>query len=186
MRCAPSDLPAYQRPLAYDRSEPVQVEALKNHKSDHAGPLVLVYRAGRPLWVHEADGGVGAGVPLEAAHWSVIHPGDRRGKRRSPNPCRLLPRSFPSLSNCGLPNDDIVAVDVRSEVASVKDPSAAHHHAPPASATAAQGGRQAGLGQGGQSLGQMSLTALKPQGRGQVRGHQPVLLRKHGDVKETR
>lgn len=102
------------------------------------------------------------------------------------NPAGFFRVPFPPLSNCSLPNDDIVAVDVRSEVAPVKDPSAAHHHAPPASATAAQGGRQAGLGQGGQSLGQMSLAALEPQGRGQVRGHQPVPLHKHWDVKETR
>lgn len=35
-------------------------------------------------------------------------------------------------------------------------------------------------------MGQMSLAALEPQGRGQVQGHQPVLLHKHGNVKETR
>lgn len=90
------------------------------------------------------------------------------------------------LSHCSQPNDDVVAVDVRSEVAAVKNPSAAHHHAPPAPASAAQGWRQARLGQRGQSLGQVLLAAPEPQGRGPIRWHQPVRLHKHRDVKETR
>lgn len=144
MRDAPSDVPAYQRPLAYDRSEPVQVEAFKNHKSNCTGLLIFLCRAGRPLWVHEADGGVGAGVPLEAVHWSVVHPGGRRVKRRSPKACWLI-LFPPPLAYSRLPNDDVVAVDVRSKVAPVKDPSAAHHYAPPAAPPAAQGGRRASL-----------------------------------------
>lgn len=139
---------AYQRLFGYDRSEPVQVEAFKNHKSNHGGLLVLISRVRCPLRVHQADGGVGAGIPLKAGHWSIIHPGTTEEKKASIKTCLCIPSAFliHSPSQSSTPDYDVILIDVRSEVAAVKDPSVAHHHAPPASASSAQGWRQARLG----------------------------------------
>lgn len=139
---------AYQRLFGYDRSEPVQVEAFKNHKSNHGGLLVLISRVRCPLRVHQADGGVGAGIPLKAGHWSIIHPGTTEEKKASIKTCLCIPCAFliHSSSQSSTPDYDVILIDVRSEVAAVKDPSVAHHHAPPASASSAQGWRQARLG----------------------------------------
>lgn len=65
------------------------------------------------------------------------------GEEVDQNPAGFFSVPLHVCFHCGLPNDDIIAVDVRSEVAPVKDPSAAHHHTAPASPPAAKGGRQA-------------------------------------------
>lgn len=70
---------AYQRPFGDDRSEPVQVQALKNHQSHHGGLSVLVCGAWRSLWVNQADGGARPGISLKARHGSIIQPGIREG-----------------------------------------------------------------------------------------------------------
>lgn len=68
---------AHQRLFGDDRSEPVQVQALKDHQSNHGSLFVLICRVRGSLWVHQADGGAGTGIPLKARHWSVIQPGNR-------------------------------------------------------------------------------------------------------------
>lgn len=83
------------------------------------------------------------------------------------------------------PDNDVVLVYVSSQVAPVKDPSAPHHHTPPAASISAQRGGQAGLRQRGQSQGQMLLAAVEAERRLQIPGHWPVLLHKHRDVQET-
>lgn len=68
---------AYQRLLGDYRSEPVQVQALKDHQGNHGGLSVLTGRVRRSLWVHETDSGARPNVPLKSRHWSIIQPGKR-------------------------------------------------------------------------------------------------------------
>lgn len=83
------------------------------------------------------------------------------------------------------PDDDVVLIDVGSEVAAVENPSVAHHHTSPAATLPPQGRRQAGLRQRGQSQSQLLLGALEAQGRGQIPGRRSVRLHEHGDVQEA-
>lgn len=83
------------------------------------------------------------------------------------------------------PDNDVILVYVTSQVAPVKDPSASHHHAPPAASISAQRRGQARLRQRGQSQGQVLLAALEAQRWLQIPGRGPVLLHKHRDVQET-
>ncbi len=70
----------YQRLFGDDRSEPIQIQALKDYHSNHAGLFVLACGVRGSLWVHQADGGAGTSISLVAGHWSVIHSENRNEK----------------------------------------------------------------------------------------------------------
>lgn len=140
--------------------------------------MVFICGVRCPLWVHQADGGAGASISLKARHWSIIHPGNR-GEDAF---VHLFSQCVSHLSDTGIPDNDVILIYMRSEMAPMKDPSIAHHHTSPAAAFCAQGWRQARLRQRGKGQGEMLFTALEPERRGQNPGHKPIPLHKHRDI----